>query len=70
MDQHYCTIKIFALNNMKQIGHSIKLKSESIFIFFFFAIVLHVRPFLMTEATTQHFISPWSVFLTESRTTT
>jgi hypothetical protein len=34
MDQHYCTIKIFALNNMKQIGHSIKLKSESIFIKF------------------------------------
>jgi hypothetical protein len=30
MDQHYCTIKISALNNMKQIGHSIKLKSESI----------------------------------------
>jgi hypothetical protein len=30
MYQHYCTIKILALNNMKQIGHSIKLKSKSI----------------------------------------
>jgi hypothetical protein len=30
MDQHYCTIKILALNNMKQIGHLIKFKSESI----------------------------------------
>jgi hypothetical protein len=30
MDQHYCTIKILALNNKKQIGHSIKLKYESI----------------------------------------
>jgi hypothetical protein len=29
MDQHY-TIKISALNNIKHIGHSIKLKSESI----------------------------------------
>jgi hypothetical protein len=30
MDQHYCAIKISASNNMKQIGHLIKLKSESI----------------------------------------
>jgi hypothetical protein len=30
MDQHYCTTKISASNNMKHIGHSIKLKSESI----------------------------------------
>jgi hypothetical protein len=30
IDQHYCTIKISASNNMKQIGYSIKLKSESI----------------------------------------
>jgi hypothetical protein len=30
MGQHYCAIKISALNNMKRIGHSIKLKSESI----------------------------------------
>jgi hypothetical protein len=30
MDQHYCTMKVLALNNMKQIGHLIKLKSESI----------------------------------------
>jgi hypothetical protein len=30
MDQHYCTIKISALNNIKEIGHSIKLKIESI----------------------------------------
>jgi hypothetical protein len=29
-DQHYCTIKISASNNMQQIGHSIKLKPESI----------------------------------------
>jgi hypothetical protein len=28
MDQHYCTTKILALNNMKQIVHSIKIKSE------------------------------------------
>jgi hypothetical protein len=30
MDQHYCTIKISASNNMLQIGHSIKFISESI----------------------------------------
>jgi hypothetical protein len=30
MDEHYCTIKISASKNMKQIEHSIKLKSESI----------------------------------------
>jgi hypothetical protein len=30
MGQHYCAIKISASNNMKQIGHSIKLKSNSI----------------------------------------
>jgi hypothetical protein len=30
MEQHYCTIKISASNNMQQIGHSIKLKFESI----------------------------------------
>jgi hypothetical protein len=34
IDQHYCTINILALNNMKQIGHSIKLKSESIYMKF------------------------------------
>jgi hypothetical protein len=37
--------------------------------FFFFIVVLHVRPFLMTKATTQHFLSPWSTFLTQSRIT-
>jgi hypothetical protein len=34
MDQHYCTIKISSSNNMQQIGHSIKLKSESIYMKF------------------------------------
>jgi hypothetical protein len=34
MDQ-YCTIKISALNSMKHIGHSIKIKSESIQMKFF-----------------------------------
>jgi hypothetical protein len=72
VNQHYCTIKISASNNMKQIGYSIKLKSESIqmkFFFFFFAIILCEGPFLTTEATTQHFISPKSAFLTKFRTT-
>jgi hypothetical protein len=71
MDQHHCTIKISASNNMKQIGYPIKLSlSQSRWSFLLlFAIVLRVRPFLMTEATTQHFISPWSAFSTESRTT-
>jgi hypothetical protein len=34
MDQYYCTIKISASNNMKQIGHSMKHKSESIYMKF------------------------------------
>jgi hypothetical protein len=37
--------------------------------FFFFAIILRARPFPMIEETTQHFMSPGSVFLTESKTT-